>query len=665
MNETIEKENSMLLLNKKTDDIIKIISDNMIKTRPRADIEFKPFTEQKGVKYLGTHSSLRVDLSKIYPEAAKGDFAYVSFLLMAPHEHEIFLNVDGNVSVFYEDNLVHEGKGLKNIELTVKEGFQKVEIKCVHDGEKFSFDVLPTLRRYPTMRAIDYLFWMRIISSIEELDGEEGVAVSELCTKNYVLPEIEKTSSAFDFDKKFGEGDYALVYTVAREDGTILITGFSETVAYVNGVKYTGNTINVKENDVIVIKCRKNGVWGFDISGISFHIPFVKSKRQSGIDFLVSGPYYGDEELFEVKSFDKPLDNGKGELIYWQFMPDSTYLRPYLNSVFFGQWFYAIMVGLYGLEVSAEYLGDNDKITYFNDSMLVMAKYFEYITLDFKLFNAPTFMPRSVEMDNLDATGTMGMNFVKAFQNTKNEEIPPVIEKLKEAILNNVPRMSDNTFYRIETMWSDDTYMSCYFLSYLDKYYGNTFYFNEIVSQFKGYKRLLYMENKKLFSHMYFPNTKKPNNVPWGRGNGWVLLTLSQVLQSYSPNLEGYDFLLDLFKNMVQGIVNYQDKTGLWHQVIDISESYLETSCTGMFMIAIIRGVRNGWLPEHYFENAKKAWQGLLEHSIDKDGNVYGVCMGSGCSMEAEYYMQIPTAKNDDHGTGIILLAATELAKED
>ena len=164
---------------------------------------------------------------------------------------------------------------------------------------------------------------------------------------------------------------------------------------------------------------------------------------------------------------------------------------------------------------------------------------------------------------------------------------------------------------------------------------------------------------------MYFPNTKKPNNVPWGRGNGWVLLTLSQVLQSYSPNLEGYDFLLDLFKNMVEGIFNCQDKTCLWNQVIDISESYLETSCTGMFMIAIIRGVRNGWLPEHYFENAKKAWQGLLEHSIDKDGNVYGVCMGSGCSMEAEYYMQIPTAKNDDHGTGIILLAATELAKED
>ena len=47
----------------------------------------------------------------------------------------------------------------------------------------------------------------------------------------------------------------------------------------------------------------------------------------------------------------------------------------------------------------------------------------------------------------------------------------------------------------------------------------------------------------------------------------------------------------------------------------------------------------------------------------DKEGNVYGVCLGSGCSMEASYYDGIPAHKNDDHGTGIILMAAAEMMR--
>ena len=49
-----------------------------------------------------------------------------------------------------------------------------------------------------------------------------------------------------------------------------------------------------------------------------------------------------------------------------------------------------------------------------------------------------------------------------------------------------------------------------------------------------------------------------------------------------------------------------------------------------------------------------------MRHSVDREGNVYGVCMGSGCAMEASYYYAIPTIANDDHGTGVILTAASE-----
>ena len=63
-----------------------------------------------------------------------------------------------------------------------------------------------------------------------------------------------------------------------------------------------------------------------------------------------------------------------------------------------------------------------------------------------------------------------------------------------------------------------------------------------------------------------------------------------------------------------------------------------------------------GVLPaEKYLENVKKGINGLLRYAVDNRGNVYGVCRGSECSMDYRYYMNLETAFNDDHGTGIIL----------
>ena len=70
-----------------------------------------------------------------------------------------------------------------------------------------------------------------------------------------------------------------------------------------------------------------------------------------------------------------------------------------------------------------------------------------------------------------------------------------------------------------------------------------------------------------------------------------------------------------------------------------------------------------GLLEESYAELAKKAWNALTTYAIDVSGDIYGVCMGSGCSKQPEYYYSIPTAVNDDHGTGIVLMAGTEIYK--
>jgi rhamnogalacturonyl hydrolase YesR len=85
-----------------------------------------------------------------------------------------------------------------------------------------------------------------------------------------------------------------------------------------------------------------------------------------------------------------------------------------------------------------------------------------------------------------------------------------------------------------------------------------------------------------------------------------------------------------------------------------------------MFMYAFARGVQYGWLksPEPYIRSIYKGWEALNKISIDRGGNIHGVCRGSEFSFTPEYYKKelLPNL-NDTHGIGIVLLAGVEVTK--
>jgi rhamnogalacturonyl hydrolase YesR len=204
--------------------------------------------------------------------------------------------------------------------------------------------------------------------------------------------------------------------------------------------------------------------------------------------------------------------------------------------------------------------------------------------------------------------------------------------------------------------------MSSSFLTRLYEMTGDSKYSDILLTQLAGYKKRLWMEDEKLFSHIYFPEEEKASRVPWGRGNGWVMVSLTEILiHCNDENLRSEALML--YKLFVDGVVKNQDECGMWHQVLNRPDSYIETSCSAMFALTIARGVNNGWLDKGYAKYAVKAWEGILKRAVDNNGDLYGVCLGSGCHMQAEYYFNIPTHKNDDHGTGIVLAAGCEIIR--
>jgi rhamnogalacturonyl hydrolase YesR len=98
--------------------------------------------------------------------------------------------------------------------------------------------------------------------------------------------------------------------------------------------------------------------------------------------------------------------------------------------------------------------------------------------------------------------------------------------------------------------------------------------------------------------------------------------------------------------------------------VLDEHDSYPETSCTSMFAYAFARGVQYGWLKDvdTYVRTVFKAWEALNRGSVDRLGNVYGVCRGSEFSFTSDYYKRdLLWNLNDTHGIGIVLLAGVEV----
>ncbi|MCZ8514703.1 glycoside hydrolase family 88 protein [Paenibacillus filicis] len=193
---------------------------------------------------------------------------------------------------------------------------------------------------------------------------------------------------------------------------------------------------------------------------------------------------------------------------------------------------------------------------------------------------------------------------------------------------------------------------------------GEARYLEDAANLFIQYKKRLYMPELKIMSHVYDFVVDKPTKVAWGRGNGWVLFSLSELLAVMPEGMEGREAMIGFFRELCEGYLRLQGVNGLWHQVLTDPESYEETSCTSMFLYAFARGVRFGWLKETdpYIEAIHRGWKGLTRISIDKLGNVYGVCRGSGYSYNAAYYKDdLSWLLNDTHGTGIVMLAGIEV----
>ena len=180
-----------------------------------------------------------------------------------------------------------------------------------------------------------------------------------------------------------------------------------------------------------------------------------------------------------------------------------------------------------------------------------------------------------------------------------------------------------------------------------------------------------YLDRAAHTAQAYVERLQQPNGLVyhgpdapffWGRGNGWVAAGLAEVLSELPPTHARHAAVHAGYRKMMAALLRYQADDGMWRQLIDYPDAWKETSSTAMFGFAMTLGVNRGLLREKSYRTAAdRAWKALAAY-VGEDGQVSEVCVGTGQSREAAYYLNRPRTTGDLHGQAPVMWFAAARA---
>jgi unsaturated rhamnogalacturonyl hydrolase len=274
------------------------------------------------------------------------------------------------------------------------------------------------------------------------------------------------------------------------------------------------------------------------------------------------------------------------------------------------------------------------------------------------------------------------------------DEAPPAEkERYRKAIetlrsqMRTQPRTADGAFWHKQIyprqMWLDGVYMASPFLAEYAATFHEPALFDDVAKQIllaevhmrDAKTGLLYHgwdEQKK--ERWADPKTGRSSQF-WGRGMGWYAMAVVDVLEWLPQEHPQRQAVLGVLERLAAAIARVQDRaTGVWWQVLDQPQrpgNYREASASSMFVYALSKAVRSGWLNKAvYGKVAARGYRGLLQEfvELDADGhlNLKNVCEVAGLGGNPyrdgsyTYYTSTEVVKNDPKGIGAFLLAAVE-----
>lgn len=315
-------------------------------------------------------------------------------------------------------------------------------------------------------------------------------------------------------------------------------------------------------------------------------------------------------------------------------------------------------------------------------------KYLEFADnfIDYRVKEDGTIDGYDVEEKNLDNINA-GKTLFELYDLTGKEKYRKAIDLVYSQI-KKMPRTKEGSFWHKniypEQIWLDGLYMCQPFYMEYEVRFNHKQNCGDIYSQFANAVKLMRDSETGLYYHAYDSSRKMfwcdtvtglSQNF-WLRALGWYSMALLDTMDKADPSdHEAVEEMKLVFCDLIDAMLKYQDKSGMWYQVVNLGgmdRNYLETSGSAIFAYAILKGARLGYLPKEYAGYGKKAFQGICRtylHMEEGNMSLGGICLVAGLggkdrrSGTYDYYMSEPVVKDDAKGVGPFLLAYTEMRR--
>lgn len=319
------------------------------------------------------------------------------------------------------------------------------------------------------------------------------------------------------------------------------------------------------------------------------------------------------------------------------------------------EWDWPQGVGLYGLLLLQDYLGDGRYLTFFENWYQRNIR-------------------QGLPSKNVNTTAPYLTLVRLADRLPETEQYDAMCRERAEWLMKELPRTKDGGFQHVTSaigdrngvllnegqLWVDTLFMAGLFLQQAGLRYGRKDWQEEAMHQLLVHIKYLYRKENGLFYHGFsFLRNDNFGGIHWCRGNSWFTLGLPLLLENAKDTDGGTKrYLLDTFRDHAEALRQLQAPSGLFHTILDGADSYEEASGSAAIAAGVLRGIRLGCLDESYRPFAEKIVEGLLS-VIGPDGVVDKVSAGTAMGMDRTHYLNIgirPMA----YGQALTLIALVE-----
>jgi len=236
--------------------------------------------------------------------------------------------------------------------------------------------------------------------------------------------------------------------------------------------------------------------------------------------------------------------------------------------------------------------------------------------------------------------GSNGEAVLLTYRETGDEKYKKAADAQYDYFKNKAPKTSDGILHHVtyaKQVWSDASFMAPPFLALM----GDV---EEAVKQIEGFRKYLMDKEKKMYYHIWDESKNDfARKLFWGGGNGWTAAAIAKIIDLVpKEKTELKRKLIGFGKEVIDGCSVHMRSDGLFHDIIDNPDTFVETNLAQMLAFSIYTGIKAGWLDSSYKPKADKMREGARA-KIDQYGIVQGACGSpnfdrSGTSTEAQSF---------------------------